>query len=218
MGEVQDFLKFIKASPNCSDAGIVDIINPPLSERNRDDKLDPSDFWLPGISQWRLSQSAGQLLNTDQHMVRCNHFQVDTQQLPAVISHYNVSIFKYNRDETLSEEDLAKANDKKLNTKLLKTLHESMGDWQRDQDGRPIGITYDGNSSLFSSVRLPMKGTQSPDLAQRFVKDVCLLDSTTLRFCVVLTNVGEISPPPNAKRPNAADYGNLSIHISRHFI
>ncbi len=151
---------------------------------------------------WRHDQKAGALLNTREHMVRCNHFRVNTQELPTVITHYNVSIFKYNRDDSISDEDLAKGSDKKLNTKLMKVLHESHDDWSNHQN-KPIGVTYDGNSSFFTSSALPFERDPA-DGVIRSTEEVYWPDSTTLRFSVVLTQVGQIRPPPSARLNNAA--------------
>ena len=86
-----------------------------------------------------------------------NYFLIDSRQLPAAIFHYHLGLFKRSsdRDEELKEgvdSDLALTeSDPRLATRALQWLIGQTPEWHAGADGRPVGITYDGRTAVFST-------------------------------------------------------------------
>eukprot|EP01041_Mallomonas_annulata_P003861 gene3861-7706_t len=147
--------------PTMSNQAILQIINPPMDQRtNRPPaRLNAIKFTtdaavLPAHDRWRLTPSIGESLNPSSQIVRANHFQVDVTNIPDAIYHYHVYIHRLTKDGERGP-DIAPVEDSKITTQLLSNLkQEYLPRTNTPQQYFPLGITYDGRSSLYATSEL----------------------------------------------------------------
>jgi hypothetical protein len=201
MGEIESIQRLVRSNPAFSDASCLKIIDPPMMEKFRDDLLEQDNasnvehkFWLPKLTPWRASLKVGLDLDNKTQVVRANYFRVNPEKLPPVIYHYNVTIWRYDKDNHLQEIDLAKEQDKNENTGIIKYLTESEKLWQQDQYGKKIGIAYDGRSSMYASSELAMTS------AEHYQKDVAYPPGSKKIYSIILSLAGKIIPPRSNRK------------------
>lgn len=197
MGQQPDLLSKIQTSPDCGDAAALRVIAPPLSERDRGPQLESTDPFNPQASEWRMGLTAGLALTSDEHKVRANYLKVGTGRLPPTIYHYAVSLFRYSRDGTVMEDDLAKGTDKCTNITIMDTVRTKYAqEWRTDAASKQaIGMAYDGGAGLYTSLPLPCIQNLRSDQNAKFAVDVPWPGSSTAKVCVVLMFVGFITHP-----------------------
>lgn len=198
MGDVASVLALLNG-PGMTDADILKVIHPPMSERDRthlvcreSDPYDTRATQLPGHADWRHSPTAGRVLNPASQTIRVNHFRVDTSSIPDRISHHHVHIYRYDREGALCDGDIAAEEDPRICVSLLTNLRRLHMEWEG------IGITYDGRSGLFSSRSLPLPSENDkgePCLSE----DVHLINLNgtiaVKKYRVVVTLIASIFPP-----------------------
>jgi hypothetical protein len=183
-----------------SDEACMQVIDPPLIDKDRDQYFESvegmgtsaSPYWMPKLDAWRASMNIGHVLDNHTQIIRCNYFRMNPDRIPRTIFHYNISIFRYDKETHIGTEDLAKSNDKQMNTGIVKFLVDSHENWRFDSSKNPIGLAYDGKSSLYSSHRL-----STFDAEDRFQQDVSFPPSSNTAYCVLISLAGEIHPPRN---------------------
>jgi hypothetical protein len=91
------------------------------------------------------------------HIIRANAFKVNVSALSVKVYHYHVSIFRYDRENNLREEDLAKEKDTTMNIGIVKQVISEHKEWKlNDRTNDTVGLAYDGRSSLYSTALLPL--------------------------------------------------------------
>jgi eukaryotic translation initiation factor 2C len=218
MGEHASIVGILEAR-QFSDASCLEIIAP--LDTDRDDMISggnqhaPNTRTLPALLPWRLDTPAGVQLapgdhsRASQHTLRSNFFRVAASAIPDVIFHYNVSIFRYKRSNNEQvvlgdePEDLASKSDKYLNVSVLTTTLAALdGHWQ--ETGVSFGIAYDGNSSLYTTRKMPLPNTfdangtlsDAYNVNHQFQHDV--MAGARPLYAVVLRYVKSICPPKAA--------------------
>jgi len=164
------------------------VINPPAEQRNRP-KENPS---LPGHSAWRYATSIGALLNPSQQVVRSNHFTIDTKNIPGVICHYHVHLYRY-KDNVLIDADCVADEDALTCLTIVTLLGKNHPDW-----GSRGPFVYDGRSALFTANALPLAAKN--ELGEPFVcEDVFMrnLDGSQSRkkYKISLTLINKVVMP-----------------------
>jgi hypothetical protein len=196
MGEVDEVLSMLRSDRNSSDAACLKIIDSVLDPEVRESRIEnvegnsKNKYYLQPIENWRIAHHVGVMLDNSTHMVRANAFRVNPKSLPSRIYHYHIAIFGYDRDGNLKAEDLAKEKDTALNTEVLSLIINSNVDWKVDSKSRPIGIAYDGRSSMYATHFLPM-------MTEHFVSDVAYPVNSAHVYQVLISLVenGEIETP-----------------------
>ena len=205
MGEIES-IRGLLNGPGMTDADILEVINPPASQRDRSVYLgtigtpqyQENAIMMPGHAEFRYSVSVGRQLDPRSQVVRANHFRIDADRMVERIVHYHVHIYGYSKGE-LQKEDQAPDIDERKSIELLRNLIRAHPEWEVHGGTRqPVGLTYDGRSALFSTqpIDMPLIDT---DGAPFLMEDVHLLDPdgnpSNSRYRVVLTMLGDIIPP-----------------------
>jgi hypothetical protein len=172
MADVDAIVSLIKTGPNASDAACLKIIETPTDLKTREQHIENIEatskhkYYKQPVEAWRLSRSLGISLDNSSHVVRGNCYRVNPQFLPPKIYHYYVSIFRFNRDGELTQEDLCKEKDATLCVGVVRNIIEKNPEWKSDINDKPIGLAYDGRSSLYSSTMIPfnMNGPKEDNL------------------------------------------------------
>ncbi len=212
MGEDGALINLLNSSADCSDEAALRVIDPPVGDRDRGELLLNESKDIPGIAAWRkLGSSGGLALSTDAHVVRANHFRVQTADIPVKVLQYSVSIFHYKFDGSLQEQDLAKESDKRVNVTLVRLMRDKNPEWRTDAAGRRVGIAYDGNSTLYATSPLPcIPGELRADSSAKYQEDVYWPGSTTNKFSLVLSFAAFVSMPvPDAVTHSIAGKNNF---------
>jgi hypothetical protein len=131
MGESRAIVELMTQNPRISDLAISKIISPSMMERfERSERAENLQKVMPPRESWRFSKQAGVVLDNMTQIVRCNHFNINPAHLPDTIYHYNIAVFKYNRQKEVSECDLSKEKDgERICTGILKQLWERHNHW-----------------------------------------------------------------------------------------
>eukprot|EP01034_Spumella_vulgaris_P033674 gene33674-41546_t len=158
----------MRNSPQCSDAAILRVINPPTTDRDRSLLLNQNEEtpFIPQISEARLDGTVGLKLN-DKFKVRANHFQVKIADLPSCIHQHSVSIIpyrgkdgdntKYEKKDDLCQSVGEEKIDLARNSTILKAFRDLQPELNQSQLG-PVGVAYDGAAILYTSrsLNLPL--------------------------------------------------------------
>jgi hypothetical protein len=203
MGEVDAVQSLLRNDPNSNDAACLRIINSVMDENIREQRIEVSasesgtKYYLQPLENWRIAHQVGVMLDNSTHIIRANAFRVNARALPRSIFHYHVSIFRYDRTKTMIAIDLAKEKDVTLNIGLIKSVIQSSAEWLQDSQGRKIGLAYDGRSSMYSTVLLPVVTSTQTSGGTVFESDVVFpVDSTNNYFVAIsLAENGEIEIP-----------------------
>lgn len=207
MGELEEIQQLVRNSSTLNDKACLAIIDPPLNDRYREDKLPEASskkpyakYWIPPLEPWRVSVELGEVLDNRTQIVRSNYFRVSTSDIPSTIYHYNVSIYRYNKDHQVGSEDLAMSNEKETNTGILKMIadHAQNTTWKSDTTGRKIGVAYDGKKSLYSSQVLPMDKDHLQVEKDSLQQDVVYPPNSKTSYSVLISLAGHIHPPSKA--------------------
>jgi hypothetical protein len=197
---LESIQRLVRTSPQLSDSACLRIINPPAQEKFRDHLLPKTGvngrnpYWLPTLEPWRVSHDVGVMLDNHSQIVRANYFRVNPKMLPKRISHYYVSIFRYDREGTIGAEDFSKSNEKHTNTAIMKTfLLAQLPEWKN----AGLGFAYDGKSSLYTSASLSFKKGGADD---HFQADVNFPPNSHTTYSVLLCLAGEVVPPTSQKQ------------------
>ena len=117
---------------------------------------------------------------------------MNPSRLPEVIYHYNVSIYRYTKDQQIGTEDLSKSNERESNTGILKAIIDHHAEFKfgvaKDQK---IGLAYDGKSSLYATQPLPYPN-------EHFQQDIVHPRGSKTTYSVLITLAGKIAPPTKA--------------------
>ena len=181
---VQDTLK----KPGMTDRDILAVINPPDAERNRD-VLVQGNPRMPDHEEWRLTVSVGHRLDP-QHVIRSNHFLVNTDCMPPRFYQYDIQLRKYGHGRVLIDINIAHTEDTRNTRALVASLWALHPDW-------PRAFAYDDRSTLFTCQALVLNG--SSDMGSSLVEDVCLPNQdsapSSKRYQVTLTLTRDIITP-----------------------
>jgi len=159
MATERSILALLDSSEGFTDAAMLRVIAPPQAERDRSTLVEQSGIILPGVNEendWRrTAMRAGTMLDYGTQNVLTNHFSMNNGQMPPKVHQYAVFIFKISRGFGVSDKDLAKEGESKINIALmqkLRTLHPS---WRNASAGQSlVGYCYDGKAILFSTHEL----------------------------------------------------------------
>jgi hypothetical protein len=175
------------------------IIDPPFQEKIRDeympdivDSTGKNSKWMPKMEPWRVSKDVGIKLDNIAHIIRANSFRVNPSALPTTLYHYNVGIFRYDREGNIGVDDLAKENEKNVNTAILKEMVRRRDDW-KILNGKHVGFSYDGKSSLYTSARLQLKKDTTD--SEHFQTDVTYPPNANSTYHVIISLVAEVHAP-----------------------
>lgn len=176
MGDV-DSIRGLLNAPGMGNAEILAVINPSAAERDRSGPMsrEPGPR-LPGHGDWRCSANIGAMLGS-QHIVRSNHYRLDTNALVGAVHHYHVHIYKLSTG-TSGADDVAGKEDLRINLQLLDTLRKRHADWQQvliEGVRRPGKFAYDGKSALYTNGRLQLAG-RNPENQPFHSEDVGVLN------------------------------------------
>eukprot|EP01039_Chlorochromonas_danica_P003414 gene3414-3741_t len=145
---------------------------------------------------WRTAGSVGVMLDNVTQVVRANYFKMKpSSTLPKRIFNYRVGIYRMgqNLSEERKLEDLCSGKgEKALTTAILRALIASHSNWHQDSQGNPIGLAYNGTTTLYTTHQL--------DNSQVDVNMPYEANYGGYTFNVVLT---ETSGSVNVPRPNA---------------
>ena len=199
MGELDSINRLMRERAHIMDQLCLSIIDPPIQERFRDeflpDEVDASGKnpkWMPKMEAWRVSKDVGIMLDNASHIIRANCFRVNPSVLPSALYHYNVGIFRYDREGNIGTEDLAKENERNVNTAILKEMVQRRNDW-KILNGKNVGFSYDGKSSLYTSARLQLKKDVSD--SEHFQTDVTYPANSNTTYHVIISLVAEVHAP-----------------------
>jgi hypothetical protein len=166
MGDVDSVMHMMKTDPNANDAACLRIINSVLDTVTREQLIEKAasggranrnKYYLQPIENWRIAHQVGVILDNSNHIIRANAFKVNVSALPAKVYHYHVSIFRYDRENNLREEDLAKEKDTAMNIGIVKQVISEHKEWKlNDRTNDAVGLAYDGRSSFYSTALLPL--------------------------------------------------------------
>lgn len=168
MGEVNEITHLISSRLDLTDESCMDIIDPPFEEKIREhlvatnkehDRIAETNTnyktCLATAMPWRTSGSVGVMLDNETQVVRANFFRLKpTSRLPKRIYNYRVGIFKIGRENELPEDLCDSRGEKALTTSILRTLISSRPTWHADSAGNPIGLAYNGTTTLYTTQRL----------------------------------------------------------------
>jgi hypothetical protein len=169
MGDVDSVMRMMKTDPNANDAACLRIINSVLDSVTREQLIEKASsggranrnqYYLQPIENWRIAHQVGVILDNSNHIIRANAFKVNVSALPAKVYHYHVSIFRYDRENNLREEDLAKEKDTAMNIGIVKQVISDHQEWKvNSRTSDSVGLAYDGRSSFYSTALLPLPHT-----------------------------------------------------------
>ncbi len=209
MGEVDSIAQAMRT---LSDSSILTVINPPEADRRSRStqlSLTPDTCRLPSHHPFRMANSIGVILSP-QHIIRTNHFRVDTSHVVPQIYHYHVHIRKANPSsigKATSREDVAGKEDSRITMTLLKQLRNRHPEWEAlhsttesvSKKGQAkaatnasinqLGFAYDGASALFLNARLPLsdRNAKGEDVLIEEIglvdKDGKMMQYVLLRIC-----------------------------------
>ena len=185
---METFVRDILKKPGMTDRDILAVINPPNAERNRDVLVQGNPL-MPGHEEWRLTVNVGHRLDP-QHIIRSNHFLVNTHCMPPRFYQYDIQLRKYGHGRVLIDNNIAHTEDTRNTRALVASLWALHPDW-------PRAFAYDDRSTLFTCQALVLNG--SSDVGSSLVEDVCLpnQDDTPShrRYQVTLTFAASIITP-----------------------
>jgi hypothetical protein len=206
MGDLEAVNRLMRERAPMMDNLCLGIIDPPMQERLRDDLLpdygasvEGSDGrhhnsrWLPKMEPWRVSKEVGIKLDNATHVVRANYFNANPSMLPDSLYHYHISIFRFDHEGNLLMDDLAKTNERNVNSAILKDIlhRKDLPFNQSAVRGKKVGFAYDGKSSMYCTA--PMEMIESRDLQC----DVTWPPNTQTTYHVVMSLVATIPVPKN---------------------
>lgn len=191
MGEMSNIISLLRVA----EANLLPVINPPASDRKRENKGAP---WLPEHAPWRFANPIGANLLANQ-IVRSNFFRVNSEHIPAVLYQYAVHCYSFKHSENAFEAvDCAGKEDSRILWALFKKLLTRHPEWNVKKGG--TGISFTGRSTIFSTAVLPFAEGSVNDRQEPFFSDtlsVPNLDGTDSRrrFRVTLTLVTQFRMP-----------------------
>eukprot|EP01034_Spumella_vulgaris_P025945 gene25945-32455_t len=209
MGQVGSVMA-LTSGRGMSDAEILAVINPPAAERDRSALVSRESYSMPGHAAWRMTPRIGRQLDAP-HVVRTNHFEVDTSTIPGVIVQHHVHIYRMEKDDVSSTKDIASEEDPRVTISLLQLLRAKHPEWERlpRGPGAKLGFTYDGRSSLFTT--MPLRLPDENDKGEPCSSDVIGLDNLDgdeckhRRYRVVLTQTTLVYTPTTPAEWRNAD-------------
>lgn len=199
MGEIEAIQRLVRSSPQLSDDACLAVIDPPYHDRDRESLMPATEgrstranaqYWMPRLEAWRASLDVGVVLDNNTQIIRTNYFRMNPSRVPPIIYHYNISIFRYDKEMQIGSEDLSKSNDKQSNTGIIKYLVDSKSNWRLASGNDKIGLAYDGKSSMYATHHLPSFTDQ-----EHFQQDVIYPPGSNTTYSVMITLAGEIHPP-----------------------
>lgn len=156
IGEVGDVQSMLRGA-GMLDSDIVTVIDPPASQRDRGFPIQTRRN--PPVEAWRHETSIGRPLNKNT-CIRANHFLVNKNTIQPTMYQYHIHVYPSLPDGTPDEKDVAGKRDEddgdnrqediRILTSLLQRLKGNHGDWEAG------GLSYDGKTTLFSGVELPL--------------------------------------------------------------
>ena len=162
MGEVPS-VQALTTAAGMSDRDVLNVINPPASDRDRSSRLDAtyslesaykeSSKMLPAHAEWRTTPKIGKVLNPATQIIRSNHFAVNTRSLKSSIQKYLLTIFKIDRAGIEDTVDAVNDEDQRVVTSLVLQLRDNHPEWRI---GTGVGFTFNGRSVLYTSELLPL--------------------------------------------------------------
>lgn len=164
MSDVDSLMQLVRSSPDMSDSACLRIIDPtPEDVQGRENFIEnvetniKSKYFMPPCEPWRVATRLGLTIDNNQHIIRSNCFRVNPQFLPPKIFNYHIGIFRVDKEGNLGKEDLAKdSRDVNQNIGVVKAAVEMHPDWKVDRKMSPVGFSYDGHSSMYTSSLLPI--------------------------------------------------------------
>lgn len=158
--EICDLLR----SPKMSDADIYESLFP----QNRSGHVvEEIDVKLPKLAKWRFNTKVG--VDVPFGQLVANHFKMNSQYLPEVITLYDVTI---NKMKLISDdeyeirepkEDFALKGDREITSRIIKLLNN-----KNSKSGLVIGLAYDGRKHLFVTGKLPFENYEAELYGRRY--------------------------------------------------
>ena len=183
-GLVGDTLK----KPGMTNRDVLAVINPHIADRNRS-ALVQDNPRMPSHEEWRLTGNVGHRLDPE-HVIRSNHFLVNTDRLPSQFYQYDIQLRKYGQGRVLSDDNFSHTEDTRNTRTLIASLWALHLDW-------PRAFSYDDRSTLFTCQALVLNG--SSGVGSSLVEDVCLPNQhgapSSRRYQVTLTLTRDIITP-----------------------
>jgi hypothetical protein len=172
MGEVTEITHLVASRLNITDESVMTIIDPPFHEKDRDAVVAHNraedlkaainvrgNTILSTAQPWRSMGTVGVMLDNVSQVVRANYFPVNPSHLPVKIYNYRVGIYKLSLEGEQQLEDLCNAKgEKALTTSLLRALIASKPHWHTDPLGKPVGLAYNGTTTLYTTHELDNAG------------------------------------------------------------
>jgi hypothetical protein len=213
MGEFSNVTALLRA-PGMSDSDILEVLNPPPSERIRAPLVgDPA---MPSHATWRQAPVVGARVDGSSQVVRSNFFKMATAGIPTRIYQYAVHIYAFDgSSHEFKTEDSAGKEDPRILISLLDKFRRNHEDWIN----RPgFAFTYDGRSLAFANMEFPF--TSFNDAREPFHEEILTvtnLDGTESRkrFRVTLTlaNVVNLSAAAAANWRESDELTMTSLEV-----
>lgn len=176
---MSEITHLIDSRLDLTDESCMSVIDPPFEEKIReklvqgnlehDSKSEinlSTKSYLSTAMPWRTTGTVGVMLDNNSQVVRANYFKFKpTSRLPKHIFNYRVGIYKMDQmpagggsrgaREKEGLEDLCNSKgEKALTTSILRGLISSRAHWHQDSLGNPIGLAYNGTTTLYTTHRL----------------------------------------------------------------
>lgn len=206
MADIDSLVYLVKNSPEANDAACLKIIDPPSNMQDRTDHIEnieaagssKNKYYLPPAEPWRVTHTVGVTLDNTTHIIRANCFRISVEYLPKAIHHYDVGIFRIGREGNPSEENLAKEFKNTVdNVGIMKIVLEQNPQWSEDKKMNPVGLSYDGQASLYASKMLKLfpDSQQAEELGQQFTQEVAWPPESEKKYVVVIRQLKAIAIP-----------------------
>jgi len=173
------------------DSNLYSLLFPPSLEDRSSYAENVLNVQLPMLehSSWRYKTRIGAKIPLNeadnQPNVIANHYRFSSQNLPELITMFDVSIYKYHKDSDVldenSMEDIACKIDKDLSSEIMGLVIKKNPDWNSDN----IGFAYDGRKHLFATHMLALDGNEYDCVVELKNKQ---------HFSVILKHAAEVSP------------------------
>jgi hypothetical protein len=233
MGEVSSVLSLLRYSSEVSDDACLRIVDPfTLSVRRNQHLLQSSSSIssspsspppLPSVESWRFLSWIGISLDNNDHLIRTNSFRLSLAALLSILYHYEISIYRYDYDGNLIEENLArkggtvysdnsmidqteririnkanKENTASVNVGILRQFlydHSEIKFINNGNKKDTIGLAYNGFSSFYSTSPLDLPYVEHDTDAGYYQTNVQYPSYSTSTYSVVIEFREEIEIP-----------------------
>eukprot|EP01035_Chromulina_nebulosa_P016898 gene16898-22387_t len=165
MGEIQAVQSLVTQA-GMTDKDILAVISPPLSDRDRSNKIKSSSpigyedsIVVPGLAPWRSLPRIGRPIDPAiVGNVVSNHFKITGNKFPSHLYQYAIHIYSINQAGVVSPEDISPKIDIRQSTALIMALRDNHNEWNI---GRGTGLTFNGKSIVYTNNVLPLPGRNS---------------------------------------------------------